>query len=101
MGDSFGIPLDVVNGLVRCVHPGIDNHVSFGAVLAVDYDALLEQSYIDVEDLEGRLLNAIEEYGCDPMQWEALTPRTTARDAKPELLHPGQSATAAAIHRPR
>jgi hypothetical protein len=28
-------------------------------VLAVGYDALLKQSYIDVEDLEGRVLNAI------------------------------------------
>jgi len=55
----------VVNGLVRCVHPGIDGHVSFGTVLAVGYDALLKQSYIDVEDLEGRVLNAIKEYGCD------------------------------------
>ncbi|MCB9932992.1 MAG: hypothetical protein H6841_06175 [Planctomycetes bacterium] len=47
-----------VNGLVRCVHPGIDNHVSFGTVLNVDYDAGLMQSYMDVEDLEGRVLNA-------------------------------------------
>lgn len=86
---------------MRCVHPGIDNHVSFGTVLDVDYDAGLMQSYVDVEDLEGRVLNAITEYTCDPMQWEAPTPRTTAPDAKPELLHPGQSATAAAIHRPR
>lgn len=62
---GFGIPLDVVNGLVRCVHPGIDNHVSFGTVLDVDYDAGLMQSYVDVEDLEGRVLNAITEYGCD------------------------------------
>lgn len=86
---------------MRSVHPGIDGHVSFGTVLNVDYDAGLMQSYMDVEDLDGRVLNAIREYGCDLMHWEALTPRTTARDAKPELLHPGQSATAAAIHRPR
>lgn len=55
----------MVNGLVRCVHPGIDKHVSFGTVLTVGYDALLKQSYMDVEDLEGRVLNAIKEYGCD------------------------------------
>src|SRR5690606_8130935 len=62
---GHGISLDVVNGLVRCVHPGIDGHVSFGTVLAVGYDALLKQSYMDVEALEGRVLNAIKEYGCD------------------------------------
>src|SRR5690606_12513870 len=62
---GHGISLDVVNGLVRCVHPGIDGHVSFGTVLAVGYDALLKQSYMDVEDLEGRVLNAITEYTCD------------------------------------
>ncbi len=62
---GFGIPLDVVNGLVRCVHPGIDNHVSFGTVLNVDYDAGLMQSYLEVEDQEGRVLNAIKAYGCD------------------------------------
>jgi hypothetical protein len=56
---GFGIPLDVVNGLVRCVHSGIDGHASFGTVLNVDYDAGLMQSYMDVEDLEGRVLNAI------------------------------------------
>ncbi len=55
----------MINGLVRCVHPGIDNHVSFGTVLNVDYDAGLMQSYMDVEDLEGRVLNAITEYTCD------------------------------------
>ncbi len=55
----------VIDGLVRCVHPGIDGHVSFGTVLNVDYDAGLMQSYMDVEDLEGRVLNAIKEYGCD------------------------------------
>ena len=62
---GFGIPLDVIDGLVRCVHPGIDNHVSFGTALSVGYDAILMQSYMDVEDLEGRVLNAITEYGCD------------------------------------
>jgi len=36
------IPLEVIDGLVRCVHPGIGNHVSFDTVL-----------------------NAIKEYGCD------------------------------------
>ena len=33
------------------MHPGIDNHVSFGTVLNVIYDAGLMQSYMDVEDL--------------------------------------------------
>ncbi len=47
------------------MHIGIDNHVGFGTVLHVDYDAGLMQSYMDVEDLEGRVLNAIKEYGCD------------------------------------
>jgi hypothetical protein len=56
---------DAIDGLVRCVHPGIDGHVSFGTVLSVDYDPALLQSYMDVEDLEGRVLNAITEYTCD------------------------------------
>lgn len=44
---------------------GIDGLVSFGRVLAVDYDALLKQSGMDVEDLEGRVLNAITEHRRD------------------------------------
>ena len=62
---GVGIPLEAVNGLVRCVHPGAADHVSFGTVLDVGFDGGLNQSYMDVEDLEGRVLDAIKEIGCD------------------------------------
>ncbi|MCG3184180.1 MAG: hypothetical protein ICCCNLDF_02292 [Planctomycetes bacterium] len=57
--------LEVISSLVRCVHPGIDGHVSFVTLLKVDCDAGLPQSYMGVEDLAGRVLNPITEYGCD------------------------------------
>jgi len=70
---GFSFPANLENSLLRCVHPGLPlnpaperpKHVTFGTVKDYGHDLALNQDYLIVEDLEGHVVEAIKEIGCD------------------------------------